>query len=161
MCRATMMLTFHLSNQDLQMGVDEAVRPATMTYVSTLLKGLIRWLVHIHYNPKAITKTGYSTLMLNKRESVLRCMTANQRLKRIRKSPFGFDSIRQHSYSTRFDSTEVLKVASRFGSIRTIFNSIRFVLPSEIQIRIRFDSIRAIFDSIRLESIRTRDVHRA
>jgi len=30
--------------------------------VSTLLKGLIRWLVHIHYNPKAITKTEYSTL---------------------------------------------------------------------------------------------------
>jgi len=45
--------------------------------VSTLLKGLIRWLVHIHHNPKAITKTEYSTLILNKRESVLRCMTAN------------------------------------------------------------------------------------
>ena len=42
--------------------------------VSTLLKGLIRWLVHIHYNPKAITKTEYSTLILNKREPVLRCM---------------------------------------------------------------------------------------
>jgi hypothetical protein len=39
--------------------------------VSTLLKGLIRWLVHIHYNPKAITKTEYSTLILNKRESVV------------------------------------------------------------------------------------------
>ncbi len=45
--------------------------------VSTLLKGLIRWLVHIHYNPKAIAKTEYSTLILNKREPVLRCMTAN------------------------------------------------------------------------------------
>ncbi len=32
-----------------------------------LLKGLIRWLVHIHYNSKAITKTEYSTLILNKR----------------------------------------------------------------------------------------------
>src|ERR1700686_2862028 len=42
--------------------------------VSTLLKGLIRWLVHIHYNPKAITKTECSTLILNKREPVLRCM---------------------------------------------------------------------------------------
>jgi len=39
--------------------------------VSTLLKGLIRWLVHIHYNPKAITKTEYSTLIFNKRESVV------------------------------------------------------------------------------------------
>ena len=47
--------------------------------VSTLLKGLIRWLVHIHYNPKAITKTERSTLILNKREPVLRCMTANFR----------------------------------------------------------------------------------
>src|ERR1700735_4452282 len=46
--------------------------------VSTLLKGLIRWFVHIHYNPKAITKTEYSTLILNKREPVLRCMTANK-----------------------------------------------------------------------------------
>ena len=45
--------------------------------VSTLLKGLIRWLVHIHYNPKAITKTECSTLILNKREPVLRCMIAN------------------------------------------------------------------------------------
>ena len=45
--------------------------------VSTLLKGLIRWLVHIHYNPKAITKTEYSTLILNNREPVLRCMTTN------------------------------------------------------------------------------------
>src|SRR5271154_606183 len=39
--------------------------------VSTLLKGLIRWLVHIHYNPKAITKTECSTLILNKREPVM------------------------------------------------------------------------------------------
>ena len=39
------------------------------------LKGLIRWLVHIHYNPKDITKTECSTLILNKREPVLRCMT--------------------------------------------------------------------------------------
>ena len=39
--------------------------------VSTLLKGLIRWLVHIHYNPKTITKTEYSTRILNKRESVV------------------------------------------------------------------------------------------
>ena len=39
--------------------------------VSTLLKGLIRWLVHIHYNPKAITKTECSTLILNKREPVV------------------------------------------------------------------------------------------
>jgi len=31
--------------------------------VSTLLKGFIRWLVHIHYNPKAITKNEYSTLV--------------------------------------------------------------------------------------------------
>jgi hypothetical protein len=45
--------------------------------VSTLLKGLIRWLVHIHYNQKALTKTEYSTLILNKREPILRCMTAN------------------------------------------------------------------------------------
>ena len=42
--------------------------------VSTLLKGLIRWLVHTHYNPKAITKTECSTLILNKREPVLRFM---------------------------------------------------------------------------------------
>ncbi len=39
--------------------------------VSTLLKGLIRWLVHIHYNQKVITKTEYSTLILNKKESVV------------------------------------------------------------------------------------------
>ena len=39
--------------------------------VSTLLKGLIRWLVHIHYNPKAITKTECSTLILNKKEPVV------------------------------------------------------------------------------------------
>ncbi len=45
--------------------------------VSTLLKGLIRRLVHIHYKPKAITKTECSTLILNKREPVLRCMTTN------------------------------------------------------------------------------------
>jgi len=45
--------------------------------VSTLLKGPITWLVHIHYNPKAIKKTEYSTLVLNEREPVLRCMTAN------------------------------------------------------------------------------------
>jgi hypothetical protein len=32
--------------------------------VSTLLKGLIRWVVHIHYNPKAITKTECSTLII-------------------------------------------------------------------------------------------------
>jgi hypothetical protein len=29
--------------------------------VSILLKGLIKWLVHIHYNPKTRTKTEYST----------------------------------------------------------------------------------------------------
>ncbi len=39
--------------------------------VSTLLKGLIRRLVHIHYNPKSITKTECSTLILNKREPVV------------------------------------------------------------------------------------------
>ncbi len=39
--------------------------------VSTLLKGLIRWLVNIHYNPKAITKTEFSNLILNKREPVV------------------------------------------------------------------------------------------
>jgi len=39
--------------------------------VSTLFKALIRCLVRIHYNPKAITKTECSTLILNKRESVL------------------------------------------------------------------------------------------
>ena len=62
---------FHLrrkkSDKQLTNGAYEQLpRP-----VSTLLKGLIRWLVRIHYNPKAITKTEYSTLILNKREPVV------------------------------------------------------------------------------------------
>jgi hypothetical protein len=34
--------------------------------ISTLLKDLIRWLVHVHYNPKAITKTEYSWLQIKR-----------------------------------------------------------------------------------------------
>jgi hypothetical protein len=36
-----------------------------------LLKGLIRWLVHIYYNPKAITKTEYSTFTYIYKEECL------------------------------------------------------------------------------------------
>jgi hypothetical protein len=53
-----------------------------------LLKGLIRWLVHIHYNLKARTKTEYSTLILNKRwiwtSHLMRSLTLYPRLGRFR-----------------------------------------------------------------------------
>ena len=55
--------------------------------VSTLLKGLIRWLVHIHYNTKAIIKTEYSTLILNKRESVVATCLISKGLRRISRNP--------------------------------------------------------------------------